>query len=837
MVSHYSSTSIGVGGPQCSGWPLIGRDDVLDVVTAAITQRGLGSLILSGPPGVGRSRLAREALRSAQSTGLATEWFVATRAAASIPFGAFAQLLDGIHLAGSDRLTLFRSAGAALAERAGGRRLVLALDDAHLLDQAAAAFLHQVAATGTAFVMATVCTGEPAPEPVAALGKDGLGARIELPPLTAANIDRLLGAVLDGPLDGRTLHGLVAFSRGNVSYLYELVAAGLESEALAKADGIWRWTGPLGSHPRLLAAVESRLGGLTPDERALLELVANGEPLELALLERLVPARALESVERKELLEVVEDNQRVAVRLAHPLLGEAIRASTPPLRVRALRRHLASALRNTGRRRRGDLFRYAAWRLDGGEAVDGRELLAAAREAVSCSDHRLAERLSRAAVSGGCGVEAHRLLSQALMGQGRLDEAEALLGEAANSRDTEAELGTLLAMRALMAGRAHEALRAAEALLGSSADGSTRTRTLDVAGMARAAVLRDAGNLDEAEALASAGYHRTLREENETARAMWALLLGRVALDRGRVRTAARWFREAAALSRAASLRGQRSFCFTGLSIAAGQAGDAETAEAALAEAEAIARLREPRFEPDLILAQAWVAAVCGETSRATKLALEAGDAAWERGQLNFAIAAFHDAVRLGAADEAGRRMADTVLAVDGEWAPTMLAHAVALEAHDGAALDSVSAAFERMGAALLAAEAATEAALAHRRDGKLASSLVASARARALHSLCEGATTRVVEHIECDMVTRREREVAALAARGLSNRAIAELLFVSVRTIENQLHRVYGKLGVAGREELAEAIEGGKPQNASNETVGRRAESSRRNTRQAASR
>jgi DNA-binding NarL/FixJ family response regulator len=60
---------------------------------------------------------------------------------------------------------------------------------------------------------------------------------------------------------------------------------------------------------------------------------------------------------------------------------------------------------------------------------------------------------------------------------------------------------------------------------------------------------------------------------------------------------------------------------------------------------------------------------------------------------------------------------------------------------------------------------------------------------------------------METNLLTRREREVAALAARGLSNRDIADRLFVSVRTIENQLHRAYGKLGVAKRQELATAF------------------------------
>jgi DNA-binding CsgD family transcriptional regulator len=53
-------------------------------------------------------------------------------------------------------------------------------------------------------------------------------------------------------------------------------------------------------------------------------------------------------------------------------------------------------------------------------------------------------------------------------------------------------------------------------------------------------------------------------------------------------------------------------------------------------------------------------------------------------------------------------------------------------------------------------------------------------------------------------VLSPREREVARLAAAGLTNRAIAEQLSLSRRTVENHLHRVFGKLGVARRHDLA---------------------------------
>jgi DNA-binding CsgD family transcriptional regulator len=53
-------------------------------------------------------------------------------------------------------------------------------------------------------------------------------------------------------------------------------------------------------------------------------------------------------------------------------------------------------------------------------------------------------------------------------------------------------------------------------------------------------------------------------------------------------------------------------------------------------------------------------------------------------------------------------------------------------------------------------------------------------------------------------VLTEREREVAALAAAGTSNRRIADLLGLSVRTVEGHLYQVFSKLGVSTRGDLA---------------------------------
>jgi DNA-binding CsgD family transcriptional regulator len=57
------------------------------------------------------------------------------------------------------------------------------------------------------------------------------------------------------------------------------------------------------------------------------------------------------------------------------------------------------------------------------------------------------------------------------------------------------------------------------------------------------------------------------------------------------------------------------------------------------------------------------------------------------------------------------------------------------------------------------------------------------------------------------DGLTERERDVAELVARGRTNREVAEALFLSEKTVENHLSRVYAKLGLRSRAELVAAL------------------------------
>jgi DNA-binding CsgD family transcriptional regulator len=203
-----------------------------------------------------------------------------------------------------------------------------------------------------------------------------------------------------------------------------------------------------------------------------------------------------------------------------------------------------------------------------------------------------------------------------------------------------------------------------------------------------------------------------------------------------------------------------------------------------------------------------WVPAAAGDISGAARRAVELADEARDAQAPFYEMTLAYTATRLGALDQAPRVVA-LAPQMQGQLATALGEHTAGLAADDGGRLDEAAARLEQMGVLLFAAEAATQAALAHRKAGLTASAGASADHATALRSACEGARTPILAHGPIvDGLTPREREVALMAAQGMSSRRIADKLGVSVRTVDNQLGRVYTKLAVAGRRELAEMVD-----------------------------
>jgi DNA-binding NarL/FixJ family response regulator len=72
---------------------------------------------------------------------------------------------------------------------------------------------------------------------------------------------------------------------------------------------------------------------------------------------------------------------------------------------------------------------------------------------------------------------------------------------------------------------------------------------------------------------------------------------------------------------------------------------------------------------------------------------------------------------------------------------------------------------------------------------------------------LATGETARKRRDETRDDLTAQETQVAQLARDGLSNAEIGAQLFISHRTVEYHLHKVFAKLGIANRGQLDRAL------------------------------
>ncbi len=207
------------------------------------------------------------------------------------------------------------------------------------------------------------------------------------------------------------------------------------------------------------------------------------------------------------------------------------------------------------------------------------------------------------------------------------------------------------------------------------------------------------------------------------------------------------------------------------------------------------------------------------EIARARLVEGDRGDVAGARGDLEAAAA---EAVARGADAFAGSCGWELARSGDPAAAARVLApfvgrdgalglraaHAAAVVAHDAEALERLSVELGAAGFELEAAEAAAESARCLTRQGARRRATAMARRADGLRASCEGAFTHLLAAPDAtEPLTERQREIALLAAKGMSSKAIAEQLVLSRRTVDNNLQQAFAKLGIGRRTELSAAL------------------------------
>src|SRR5271156_3868696 len=235
---------------------------------------------------------------------------------------------------------------------------------------------------------------------------------------------------------------------------------------------------------------------------------------------------------------------------------------------------------------------------------------------------------------------------------------------------------------------------------------------------------------------------------------------------------------------------------------AEGARGDGEAAAAALRRSEDAYGLHLAVFLPELELARAWERASVGQTTAAQKHVVRAAQIAQQSGMYAVEMSALHTAVRFGDHSHTSR-VEELARTLNTPLAEAVAAHARGLADHDGDLLDAAANRFAELGAVALAADAAAQAAHEPARKRHRGKEVASSARAHALASQGEIRTPAVAAAARPLPISGREREIAMLVVAGCSNREVADRLFVSVRTVEGHLYRIFAKLGIDDRDQL----------------------------------
>lgn len=857
--------------PLDAVWPLVGRDEVLARALAALAVPGARIVLLTGEPGVGKSRIAAEAGRLRAEAGDLVLTLHGHPVLATVPLGVAGAVVPAGAPA-DDPVALFAAVRSHLSALAAGRRVVLQADSVAILDPVTTGLVAQLVAARAITLLATMRDGDPLPEQLAAQWSPDDCTRLDVPPLTPAQAGELIQAGLGAPVAWHVTDELHAASGGNPLYLRELVLGAVASRRLELVAGVWQLTGEPVATPALTELVLAQVRRLDAAERDVVERLAVCGALPV----RHLPGAEHALAHLEEIGIVAVEAVDLTVRIAQPQYGGVVRDGLSVLRRAAIAREQADLLEADGRD--ADALRIARWRLDAGARLDDDVLRAAAEQAALTRDHRTVERLT----SASTGEDPRLLLlrGEALGRLGRLTEALETL-DAASARTTGAE--PALALRIAMATAfAHasvvdgtgDGLRVLDALPVPLRENpavvlvratlamyehraSDARRMLDevapafagtpqdraVHAHALAPVLSFQGE-DEA-AIAAARFALETAAEPGTAgpvpRAALEGTYAEVLLQAGRLPEAfeagIRALRQATAGDDQFTTR-YLEFVLGRIELERGRLEAAarwfrEAAAGALARGPAslvgpaaggLAVVRLSQGDPGAA-DEALTLVPSGNPARTPTTVLAAGIAAARSGD-----AAGAAAVLLGAADEVAglgypflagvylftlaRWGAPGVAADrlerlgDGEFTVLQARHARAEAAGDRAALVAAGDEWERRGAVLYAAEAFASAARLAQSAGEPRAATGLQARSDGLAAHTQGATTPLLRFTATLVpLTAREREIAALATQGAASKEIAEQLYLSARTVDNHLQSIYGKLGINGRRELAAAL------------------------------
>jgi DNA-binding CsgD family transcriptional regulator len=752
------------------------------------------------------------------------------------------------------------------------RPFVLCVDDLHHLDEASCALITQLVAHSPVQVLATYRTGEPLSSEAATIWSHPTLLRMELEPFSRSECERIVEAVL-GAVTPEVSDALWQHSHGNALYLRELIAGSVGTRRLVQMGPTWGLAQPLQASTHLSEYLLQSVRQLPERSRSLADLLALCQPLPLAAfvndLERsgvIVidegPADTSPADRQFRLVHPVYADvlrAHITVLRERVLYADAVRrlapcataadhlrltvwrldaGTTPPIddllaaarsafagRDLLLTRRLARAAcavepAHSGANRLlsdslyemgafaesaqvatdalgtatdpdeqamlvASLYRSYLWGLDD---ADGAVAVADFAAAVTPTDNGKL-RLTVAAANALAFSDRPRLAAE------RMEIARGFTNAVAVSAIDirESLLTEIDEVVATQLGRTGDALAR-----------ELPRESISLHRVIRTYTLTEHGRFDEAAALGEAtrasviGLDLTLDQ-------MWAAAnAARAHLMAGRLRMALHWANDALLTAQRAGLLAGESLIVSIIGSAAAQLGDVHAASVAEARAEALDDVTG-FLRAERAVGRAWYAYVTNEHSRARAILREGAELARANGQQVSETFLMHESIRLGEPPDLPR-WAELASATQSPLVRARAVFAAAVAQRHQQALAEAGHGFAALGGWMWAAEALTLAAnlggahaAGHRSEAQ---------RCRARGDLAITPMLAVVRNHSVEL-SPREAEIAGLAASGMSSKVIGDRLELSVRTVDNHLQRIYIKLGVNSRQDLATALVG----------------------------
>jgi DNA-binding CsgD family transcriptional regulator len=834
--------------------PFVGREKELTVVHDAVTARR--SVLIVGEPGSGRSRLLSEYLGRHAPQHLLVSGVDGLR---KVPLGALLAVVgDPPEIEPQSVISWAIDAVVALAGRDG----VIGVDDVDQLDDITGGVLRLVARLHGVPSVMTMSGAAPPPADVLAAWRDGSCWRVDLAALDVAESRRMVEALLGHGITDGTAQRLWAVTLGNPLFLRELVHEGLELGRLTRTADDSVWAGPMGRGRRVHDIVMAQLSSLPVRLRRGLDVLAVGAPLRHSVAASLIGDPAIARLEDDGVVRIVRDPLGDHVEFVRPVVQHAVAmgASAATQRRAAARMLDAFHLLDGADLSLAERRRLAEWCVAAGRK-DADLLFAGAKAALRLHDLDGARTFAEEVLRGDASHRGARsLLAAALEASGRHADTVTLLDSAPGDHEAGLEWAIRYSTNAFLSGAAREealgvlasiasptghvgelqatqawielfdgdvrtAAQTAHAVLDDPASSTTAIVWASVAGSVAGAFTGETVRSDLDLGLGMRlldSVAQTLpfaRMQVGLAEIVTRLMTGRwrearcvVPTEDGDITVACAW---AGFLGLAAKEAGDLLGCRHHLLDSVAMLGDLDPFQfrrltmSELAACHAV--LGDPRAAADALAAadgspdgpglygalemrnRAWVAAAGGRTAAAADALAAAKQAARRKGHDVVEALVLVDMARL-----VGRPVAQADrrrLAGGGHPVLAMLiGAAVALGDRRGPGCAAAAEELAGAGSDFLAGELAAAAVLIDATYRPLFHRLVPDEQRRWHTPL------RARALAGGDPLTRREAEMAQLAASGLSSAAIAELMHVSVRTVDNHLGRVYRKLGVAGR-------------------------------------